>query len=96
MDILSDIIMGKFDDRLPEIIEAAKGRQKTVATRSIVVGDTVVFNSQARPKYLQGIKAEVVGKTNTKLKISLERGVERFPAGIPITTPYEIVTKVEE
>lgn len=62
------IIDGDADTFLDAISGAIKKRREAINSKKIFLfspGDIVKFNSQTRPKYLQGVKAEIV-RTNEK------------------------------
>ena len=93
-----DILTGKYDDQLDQLKDAIQQRRRIARQTSNAVkfgnfspGDKVVFNDQARPKYLQGETATVVKLKRTKIEIRLDRQAGKFPANVPITTPVSIV-----
>jgi len=55
------------------------------------IGDSVVFNKRARPKYLQGQKAKIVGHKTVNVVIELDSPSRRF--GGRITCPTGIIDK---
>jgi len=96
-EVLAAIAIGAHDDRIEEIADAVRDRIKKLAKLrfdELEVGDEVVFNGKARPKYLQGARARVTKKKQSKVVVELYERQGRFPADSPITTPVEIVTKV--
>lgn len=108
-EIVANITCGRVDSELDLIVQAVKLRKLMLgekATADVVVpqarktkhdfaiGDTVEFNKNARPAYLQGKRAKVVGKKNVKLSVQMMDGaVGRF-SGRPVGCPVEIVDKV--
>jgi hypothetical protein len=96
--VVSAIHKGSFDDSLEQIAVAVSDRRRAlvqIEAADIVVGDTVVFNHRARPQYLRGITAEVIGpgrKANTFL-VRLNSGSRRYYTGSEVTAPYSIVSK---
>jgi len=90
--LVADIISGKHDAELDEIINAVSQRKKltrsqnvAMAMATIKIGDIVVLKNLS-PKYVNGLKAEVKGKKRTKLSVELVDGpVGRF-GGI-VTVP---------
>lgn len=62
MDIFQAISEGLHDEDLQQIINAAKARQKAIPLKP---GDKVVV-LDCSPKYMEGIKGEVLHKTSKK------------------------------
>ncbi len=52
---------------------------------SVAVGDSVVFNSTVRPKYLIGAEAIVKEKNRTRIVVVLKKPVGRFGGGRIVT-----------
>jgi hypothetical protein len=99
MGLVADIINGNHDSELSEITDAVNHRKKlkrsqttAIAMATIVVGDIVILKGLT-PKYVNGLKAKVVGKKQTKLNVTLVDGpVGRF--GGSCTVPASCVDKV--
>lgn len=96
--VLGAILDGVCDSSEDRIYAALKMRRKTVEQRKGVLfkkGDKVVFNGQARPKYLQGVEGviEKVNLTRAIVKIGADGG--RFSHSEP-SCPFAIIDKVPD
>jgi len=98
MTIIEQIINGDLDADLDGISDALRERKKLKKSKTsalnmatIAVGDIVVLRN-LKPKYVNGLRAKVVGKKRTKLEVELERPVGRF-SGI-VTVPVSCLDKV--
>lgn len=63
--------IGEYDDSLEDIrvrVEERRGTLTERKVRTLAPGDTVVFNSHASPKYLQGLTATYKGPGNKSKK----------------------------
>jgi hypothetical protein len=96
------ILDGDADSFLKSISDAITKRREAINAKKLYMlspGDTVRFNHLVRPKYLEGLTAEVV-KTNTKrIVVKFTDGDSRLKAGRfgygDFTTPVSLVDKVE-
>ena len=101
--ILLAIANGAADGHTDAIYDALKRRQRVVSSiqlATIKVGDTVEFNSQCRPKYLQGVQGKVVKVNQTKVKVQMPDFIpgdtgRRF-AGFIIDSPASLFTVVSQ
>lgn len=108
LEIAQEIFDGKLDDSLEIVSGAIKNRMRilgitqepasgvsddTSKFNSFKIADEVVFNSIARPQYLVGIKATIVGKKQKKIIVKLDAPIGRFGIS-PITCPVAIIDKV--
>lgn len=99
MGLLEDIISGKHDSELDELSEVIRQRKKltrsqntALAMATIKVGDIVVLKNLS-PKYVNGLKAEVIEKKRTKCAVKLVDGaVGRFSGRV--TVPASCMEKV--
>jgi hypothetical protein len=85
MSIAKDIILGKHDTEISQIMEAVRERQKLVrstenaiALSEIDIGSKVKLKN-IRPKYMNGEVATILGKKRTKFSAKLDVPTERFP-----------------
>lgn len=72
--VIQQIAQGLFDDNEDALYDAIKRRRKIVDLTKVSefqVGDTVVFNSQARPKYLKGVEGSVVEVNSTTVLVQM-------------------------
>lgn len=79
--IIKAILGGEADDSLPNIIDAARTRQKLLAATlkyTLKVGDRVRFNQEARPKYLVGVEATVTQILPSNLDVTIDQPVGKF------------------
>ncbi len=99
MSGITDAIQrGDFDHELPSFIAAVEARQRVLghkAFHTLNIGDKVVFNDKANPKYLQGVEAIITGKKKTRVTVEFAESVGRFHAGVEITSPISIFDLVE-
>jgi hypothetical protein len=96
--MLDDIMGGKYDSRLDEIIEAVRERRRIVNKRfaqSLQVGDRIRFNEFVSPKYLQGARGVVTGKLRANVTVVLDETQGRFRASSPIRTNPGLIEKAE-
>lgn len=99
-DLVTLILDGAADKHLEAIIDAIHDRRKSLSDRKIYElarGDTITFNNKVRPKYLQGLLAEIekVNKTTVTVKIVEEDkySARRYGYGA-FRTPVSLVEKV--
>lgn len=93
MGVVKDIRNGRFDEKLGVIARAVRERQRVMGLErfaSMQIGQKVRFVSEARPTYLAGLPATVVGKKSTKLMVRLERPVGKYRGG-DIKVPGNLV-----
>lgn len=79
---------------LPLVPARLAENTETKSKYDFKVGDRVVFNKQANPRYLQGVYARVVGYKTKKIRVQLEQPTGKFGSSYPIGCPVEIVDKV--
>lgn len=97
MQVLAAIQDGVMDDYFEAIFGAVKDRRRTLDARKSIefkVGDSVVFNEQASPKYLRGCTAKVTGRAQKNLLIKLDEDCGRYRAGVEIRCPVAIIEAV--
>jgi ASC-1-like (ASCH) protein len=99
-DFLDAIFDGDLDYRLDDIAQAVKDRKMSMSRRTlreVAVGDTVRFTSTVRPRYLSGLRLEVVKKNTKTVQVKVveedKRKAQRFGYG-PFLTPIQFVEKV--
>ncbi len=100
--IISAIVDGNVDASLDGIGAAIKSRRAAINSKKMFLinpGDTIKFNRQCRPKYLQGLTAEVVKINQKRIVVKFSDDVSRrrarkFGFG-EFTTPVSLVDKVE-
>ncbi len=97
--MIKDILQGKYDDQLQDILDAVTERQKlkrnvnnAVAMSTINIGDKVRLK-ELRPKYINGEKAKVVKKYRTKFGIRLDKGTVGKFSGV-IKCPASCLEKI--
>jgi hypothetical protein len=100
-EIIALIRLGTVDDNLEQISDAIQNRRHISDTEKIYdfnKGDTVVFNSQARPQYLQGLTATIVRINRVRVVLSTPDAFEyrRFRNSKALTCPVSIIDKMEE
>jgi hypothetical protein len=95
------IIDGDCDSFIDAISGAIKRRREIKNETKILFispGDTVRFNSQTRPQYLQGLLADVVKVNKKRVVVKVQEGgrakARKFGYG-EFTTPVSLVEKVE-
>lgn len=103
---LAELVDGDYDDRLTEIIELAKKRQRTAqmshTKEDFSVGDKIIFNDYCGTKYMRGRTGTVISKKQKKLVVVLDKPVGRFAIrtasgeirSAEITVPPQIVDRV--
>lgn len=99
-EILDAIVNGDVDEGMENISNALRNRRKALEARKRLdfsVGDRVVFNRQARPQYLRGIGAEVVGLNPQTIVLNVDTDLRarRFSGSKSVKCPVAIVDKVE-
>ena len=97
--ILDQIKRGDYDDILDVLFVSIRERETLLghkAFHTLNIGDKVVFNDQARPKYLQGALATITGKKKTRVTVEFDESVGKFRAGSPITSPISIFDLVTD
>lgn len=97
---LSDIITGKCDGQLDQIIRSVNARREMLKTAEIAMnmteikaGDTVRLKG-LKPRYMNGQLATVVEKNRTRLVIRLNNNNGRFGSA-PVTVPANCVEIVQ-
>lgn len=103
--LITEICDGKHDKHLGDLKDAIIVREKlkddvTKKTKflSFKRNDSVRFNDQVRPKYMEGLTGKVIDKKVSKVVVKLDPGqgdTGRFNVGLPITCPVEIIDKIE-
>lgn len=86
---------GSHDDELDEIEDALKYRRGVIARRrasALNPGDTVRFTN-GRPKYLNGLTAEVTKADETHVWVNVPVGLEykRFSGAKGVRCPINII-----
>lgn len=101
--MITDIATGKYDDQMDALMDAVNRRRKLIAQQAknlnmatIDVGNTVRLTG-LRPKYLNGVTTEVLGKNQSTLSIRIP--FEQVPynskyAGQRTTVPANCVEVV--
>jgi len=86
--LLQSIASGELDVHLAAIARAIDARRHLLHTMDsidalaqLVVGDRVRINQHARPRYLQGLHATIIGVDAVTATVSLERPIGRFNTG---------------
>jgi hypothetical protein len=102
-NIFSQIASGDFDEDFDNVFQALRERERYVrslkasqALGTLQPGDTVRFNNEARPKYLQGGLATVERLNSTRVVITLitDHG-SRYRQGMSLPCPPDILEKVD-
>jgi len=97
--IVNVIIDGDADTFLDSIAGAIKKRREAINSKKMFMlspGDTVMFNSQTRPKYLQGLEATVVRCNQKRVVVKIKDADSRarkYAYG-EFTTPVSLVEKI--
>jgi len=99
--IVSTIIDGHVDASLDGISAAIKQRREAINSKKMFLlnpGDTVKFNRQTRPKYLQALEAEIVRVNQKRVVVRFtdedaKRQARKYAYG-EFTTPVSLVEKV--
>lgn len=103
-EFLDFLDVGEYDERLEEIRERVEERRALLLKRKqreFSPGDTVVFTSNASPKYLQGLTATYVesggeskkGNPTAILETPDEPRYKRFGGSKTIKAPLNIIEK---
>jgi hypothetical protein len=99
--IIETILNGHVDASLDAISNTIKMRRGNLNDRKILFispGDIVKFNSETRPKYLQGLEAEVIKTNKTTLTVKIKEEskflARKYGYG-SFRTPISLVDKVE-
>lgn len=86
--LLQSIASSELDLHLPAIARAIDARRHLLHTMDsldalaeLAVGDRVLVNQYARPRYLQGLRATIIDVDAVTATISLERPIGRFTTG---------------
>jgi hypothetical protein len=86
--LLDAIASGELDEHLVAIADAVQARRELLHTigsakalAQLCVGDTVMFNRQVRPRYLEHELAVVTGIDERSVAVRLWRPVGRFRDG---------------
>lgn len=99
--ICQTIILGGADDILDEISDALKERKAIINGAKIYdikIGDIVRFNTDTRPKYLQGFEVKVLKKNKKTVVVKIPDdawGTKRYRGG-EIRVPLSLIDKVGE
>jgi len=93
----TDILNGTYDSALDQIAAACHERRKLLrnakaaVTMATVQVGTMVRLKGLRPKYINGVRAKVVGKRRTKLSVCLDESRQRYLRGMTIIVPSSCV-----
>jgi len=85
MSIAKDIILGKHDAEITQIINAVRERQKLIRSANTAVNiSEIEIGSKVKlknisPKYMNGERATIIGKKRTKFTAKLDVPTDRFP-----------------
>lgn len=93
--VVSGVNVGEYDAFLDLISQAVADRKKVVASKvmhTLVVGDTIRFLPNVKPKYLAGATATVEKVARTRIHVRMHEPTGKY-AGI-ITVPVGIYEKV--
>ncbi len=96
-EIIDSILSGDNDDDYRDIYEAIKTRQSMSARGKVMafrVGDRVVFNGNARPKYLLGVEGVVKKRNETTVVVKIEGYAGKYTDSAP-RCPVGMLDKVE-
>lgn len=99
--IVDAIIGGDADEGLTQVSEALRQRRKAleaVKRTDFRVGDRVVFNQAAKPKYLAGIGATVIGLNPSTVVLNIDEHARarRFKGARGVRCPVAIVDIMRE
>jgi hypothetical protein len=97
-DVIATILSGELDGQEDRIRAAMKSRSRVLLEDKVYtlkIGDTVRFNSHARPKYIQGLTATVLKLNQSSVVVQMKGEAGRFTGSTP-RCPIAIVDKVEE
>lgn len=98
-ELIDAILDGVADNDIDKLNAAIKQRREMKNNRKILfmsIGDTVVFNEQANPKYLQGNKATVAKVNKTTVTVNMEENYQlrKYSGSKNVRCPISIVDKV--
>lgn len=100
VEVIRNIEGGGYDKYLIALANTVKNRQEAMQASGqyrFVFGDTVVFNSNTKPAYMQGIEATIVGRRTKKWIVEIDRNIGRFRKGAKIIAPGSILSpRVED
>lgn len=97
-EIVSEILSGKVDSQISEIIEAVRFRRDVIEKNKLAeftVGDQVVFNSRANPRYLKGIKGEIRQTLKKKVSVRVSDPRAKRFVGV-ITVPVGMIDRIDD
>lgn len=99
-EIISTIVSGHVDASLEVIVKAIRMRRENLNDSKVLLlkpGDEVRFNTQANPKYLEGITATVKKVNRKTVNVDIPDnayGARKFRGARDVRTPIAIVDKV--
>ena len=101
-EVIRAISAGVVDEDFDAVYEALKLRNKFIGTRkalSFAPEDKVVFNDQARPRYLIGVEGVVTKLQGMSIIVRMPKNITgdtggRFE-GFDVTVPPQIIDKVD-
>jgi uncharacterized protein YkvS len=96
-EVVSAILAGSLDGEEDRIVRALKQRRRIADENKVdalKVGDTVRFNSHARPKYLHGLTGTVIKLNQASAVVRINGDAGRF-TGVDPRCPIAIIDKVE-
>lgn len=95
--ISQEILDGKHDEHLDEIIRAAQARGKRVIRAELDYGQMVWFNENSNPRYLKGVQGKVqrVNRETVTLDISGEADAGRFTGARNLRVPMNWISTTE-
>jgi nitrogen fixation/metabolism regulation signal transduction histidine kinase len=101
MDLITDIIMGKYDEEIEQLSGAVKerksilrGQQATALKFKLQKDSRVRFLDSVRPKYLAGVEATVVKVNPKKVLVKVDPGFGGSYFGKSINTPLSLIELV--
>ena len=92
--LIDEIRNGDHDADLATL-ESAIRRRREILKPPIRIGDTVVFNHNARPEYLQGVRGKVTKVNPKSVVVSIGADGGRFAHSEP-RAPRAIVDRVDD
>ena len=100
-EIIDAILDGVVDNDMDKLNSAIKQRKEIKNSRKILfisVGDSVGFNSQANPKYLQGKVALVtkVNKSTVTVDMPEDYSLRKYSGSRGVRCPISIVDKIDD
>ena len=96
-DIITAILTGRLDEDLDDIERRIQHRKKDLSREQLLElspGDIVEFHGQARPKYLHGLRAEVIEPKQSRVHVRIipedRAKARRFGHGTVIAYPAHL------